>query len=82
MNRRGGTRYRPASLQLCNSTLLQLWLVAYWHVGAPSFSPVIGGVALPTKIPQVVVVAVLDDVPLQPVPLDDVIVIVFPTDTL
>ncbi|HXY18422.1 MAG TPA: hypothetical protein VEH83_00345, partial [Gemmatimonadales bacterium] len=49
---------------------LQRWYVAvYWQVGAPSFSPVTGGVALPTKIPQVFAVALLLDVALQPVPV-------------
>ena len=55
---------------------------AYWQTGAPSFSPVMGAVALPTKIPQVFVVALLFDVAAQPVPVAEVTVTEFPADTL
>jgi hypothetical protein len=43
---------------------------------------VIGGVALPTKIPQVFVVALFFDVAAQPVPVAEEIVTVFPEETL
>jgi hypothetical protein len=55
---------------------------AYWHCGAPSDCPVIGGVALPTKIPHVLAVALLLDVADQPVPDAATTVTVFPADTL
>ena len=54
----------------------------YWHCGAPSFCPVTGGVALPTKIPQVFVVALFFDVAAHPVPVAEEIDTVFPEETL
>ena len=57
-------------------------VLVYWHAGAPSFAPVIGAVAVPTKIPQVVVVALFFAVAFHPVPVAVPTVIVFPAETL
>ena len=54
----------------------------YWQVGEPSTDTPAGGVAVPTKIPQVLLVVVLDDVALQPEPLAAVTVIVFPGEAM
>ena len=70
-NAKGGAEAPPLNGPLSAS---------YWQVGAPSASPVTGGVALPTKIPQVFVVAVLVLVALHPVPDAAVMDTVFPAE--
>jgi len=72
-NAKGGT-WPPIAWRGCGER--------YWQTGAPSFWPVIGGVALPTKIPQVFVVALLLDVAAHPVPVAEEIDTVFPAETL